>query len=119
MSILLNLSEEGYKLLRRDYAVLVKDTMMLQLELNNKYNLKDEIKDALNQLEPFYEPKVEVFERDEKYVGLLKFFFPVSDVIEFEVGNISDFNGIEDENLKKLANQEALNKIKSKYPNYF
>jgi hypothetical protein len=57
-----------------------------------------------------------------RYLGKVRVYEPdgkTSKILGFSIGRVDQFKSIGDPNLKKLAFDKAMERIKSTYPNYF
>ena len=119
MGLLVTLNEEGYQTLKKDREVVKNKIQELELVLNH-------LEPAYQQLQPFYEPKIDISIIETKgesfYSGKI-FVVPADKAmkrrISFVIGPIENYKDINDERLlddtKKLA-REQLTKF---YPSYF
>lgn len=119
MGLLITLNEDGYLTLKNDREVILNKIKELEVILN-------ELTPAFNHLQPFYEPKIDIIVADNKdeeiYVG--KCLIPVPDKvmkqpIQFEIGSVKNYKGIDDENLVLDAKIQARRFMSRRFPTYF
>jgi hypothetical protein len=119
MGLLVTLNEEGYQTLKQDREIVKNKIKELELILSH-------LDPAYNQLQPFYEPKIEITIAQSKgkelYVGKTDIVLPdsgISKVISFGIDYVEKYKNIYDEKLIEDAKREAREHLSSRFPSYF
>ncbi len=115
MSIGMNLSKEGFSILKKD-----RQEIMKQIEELN--NVLYEFDYVYPFLESIYEPKVSIREDNGIYFGSFPIHYPTLEepiIEEFEIGKVSDFNTNGNPSHHDEANKIMLKIIKGKFPLHF
>ncbi|MEY5000401.1 MAG: hypothetical protein RLZZ211_437 [Bacteroidota bacterium] len=115
MSIGMNLSKEGFSILKKD-----RQEIMKQIEELN--NVLYEFDYVYPFLESIFEPKVSIRKDNGIYFGSFPIHYPTLEepiIEEFEIGKVSDFNTNGNPSHHDEANKIMLKIIKGKFPLHF
>jgi hypothetical protein len=123
MPLLINLNERSFFEIKKNRKRLLKKIEILKNEVERHSQMLSEYNLALERLQDFYEPtiilkKVKYF-KGEYYRGLIRFSYPERHEITFKLGKQSDFKGLDDENLRTLADKLGREEIRKRFPTYF
>jgi hypothetical protein len=115
MSIGMNLSREGFLILKKD-----------RQEIKNQIDELNSILYEFDYVYPFfesiYEPKVNVEVRNGVYYGSFSIHYPTLDeaiIEEFEIGKVSDFNAVGQPSHIEEANNKMTSILQTKFPLHF
>ena len=123
MPLLINLNERSYYDLRNNRKRLLKKIEILKNEVERHSQMLSEYDLALERLKDFYEPTIIIkkvkFFKGEYFQGHIQFSYPEQHEITFKIGKQSDFKGLDDENLRTLADKLGRVEIRKTLPTYF
>lgn len=112
MSIGMNLSKEGFIMLKKDRQEIINQIEELKTILY-------EFDYVFPFLESIYEPKVNIHENNGIYFGTFPIHYPTLEepiIEEFEIGKVTDFNTNGNPSHYEEANKIMQNIIKGKFP---
>jgi hypothetical protein len=115
MSIGMNLSREGF-------LILKKDRQEIKNQIDELNSVLYEFDYVYPFLESIYEPKVNVEERNGVYYGSFPIHYPTLDeavIEEFEIGKVSDFNAVGQPSHIEEANNKMTSILQTKFPLHF
>jgi hypothetical protein len=112
MSFGMNLSKEGF-------LILKKDRQEIKNQIDELNSVLYEFDYVYPFLESIYEPKVSIHENNGIYFGSFPIHYPTLEkpiIEEFEIGKVSDFNSFGKPSHIEEANKMMMNIIKGKFP---
>lgn len=119
MGLLVTLNEEGFQTLKKDRDIVKNKIKELELVLSH-------LDPAYNQLQPFYEPKIDITivqsKGKELYMGKTNIVIPDSGInkeISFGIDYVEKYKDITDEKLIEDAKREAREHLSVRFPSYF
>ena len=113
--ILTDLSKTGYLLLKKDRTELIKQIDELQ-------SLLEDFEFAFPFLESIFDPKINLLEKDGKYLGSIDIIYPTAPEpvqIKFEIGPVSDYTNDNQYKLQEDLDNRANQILKEKFPLHF
>jgi len=123
MSLLVNLSEEGFLQIKRDRDALRERINTLKTELNQLQEMLDEFNLLYDKLNYLYERKITIkkikYFKGDYYQGVIKLDYPIRTHIKISLGKITDFKDENDKNLIILAQKKTEEVLREKFPLYF
>jgi hypothetical protein len=110
-----DLSKYGFLQLKKDRDELIS-------QINELQSLLDDFNFVYPFYKNIYEPEIEILTKDDKFYGRFDVNYPSAPepiTYDFEIGQQSSFEDINDSRLKSESNRIASELLKEKFPLHF